>query len=413
MTYRLGIVTTHPVQYYAPWFRELARRLDIEVFYAYQQDAQGQADAGFGKAFEWDIPLLDGYSWRWLKNISKNPGLQTFGGCDTPEIHDIVKNGNFDAFLAIGWHFKSALQTAWACKKNGIPFLMRGDSQLGTPRSRLKSALKYLPYRLLLPRVDAHLYVGTRNREYLEHYGVPQEQLFYCPHAIDNDFFKKQAEQAIASKKPEKIREELNIPPDAFIYLFVGKFIPKKRVADFIRAFQKAFPAPHPGTIHAILVGDGPLKGDLLQLAKSYLDKIHFVGFKNQSELPTFYATANALVLPSDGEETWGLVVNEAMACGIPAIVSDAAGCSVNMIDDKQTGLSFPLGDIETFSDKLKELVNICHQQKELVAKALVEKMALHSIKQASNGLQKALDDLVSNKQHRMGAGRHTPQTED
>ena len=179
--YRVAVVASHPIQYHAPWFRGLAELVDLEVFFCHRQDGAGQAAAGFGVEFEWDVPLLDGYSHTWLTNRSRNPNVSSFSGCDTPDIADRLERGGFDACIVSGWYLKSYVQAIRACRRCGIPVLVRGDSWLGTSRSAVRTAVKYLPYRWLLTHIDAFLYVGQANREYLRHYGVPESRLFFSP----------------------------------------------------------------------------------------------------------------------------------------------------------------------------------------------------------------------------------------
>ncbi|MCX8090907.1 MAG: hypothetical protein N3I86_08245, partial [Verrucomicrobiae bacterium] len=163
---RLGILASHPVQYHAPWFRALARVADVEVFFAHRQSAQEQGRAGFGVAFDWDVDLLSGYPHRFLKNVASRPGVHHYRGCDTPEIGRIIQTGlarrlaelqpagerssgaaagcesaeerRFDAFIVMGWYLRAYLQAARACRAAGVPVLVRGDSQLRTPRPLLK-----------------------------------------------------------------------------------------------------------------------------------------------------------------------------------------------------------------------------------------------------------------------------------
>ena len=398
MSYRLGILVSHPIQYYAPWFRHLAERLDLDVFYAHRQDAAGQAQAGFGVAFDWDVPLLEGYRYHWLRNVAARPGIGTFRGCDTPELYDIIDRRRFDAFLVFGWNRKSSWQAIRACWKNRVPVLMRGDSQLETSRSLAKRALKSLPYRWLLPRIDAHLYVGQRNREYLEHYGVPAERLFFCPHFVDNDFFATSAKRARVDGTCARIRQDLGIPQDAFVFLFVGKLIAKKRPADFVNACRTAFQAPDTSRPHAIIVGDGPLRSELQEIAAPAADRIHFAGFLNQSELPAYYAASNALVLPSEASETWGLVVNEAMACGIPCIVSDAVGCGPDLIETSRTGDTYPAGDVPALAACLRSQSEPPADDRGPSASELARKMTAYSIDAAAEGLLTALKSLTSTR---------------
>lgn len=391
--YRLGIWVSHPIQYYIPWFHYLAKQMDIEVFYAYRQNAKGQSEAGFGVEFEWDIPLFEGYSYRWLRNISPKPSLRSFGGCDTPEIYEIVQKKKFDAFLVFGWNRKSALQTILACRRNKIPILMRGDSNL-LGDSRLKSALKYFPYRWLLPRLDAHLYVGKRNKAYLEYYGVSGNRLFSASHFVDSDFFSQSAKEAEREGKSEALRNQFGIPKGAFVFLFAGKMIPKKRPADFLQAGLKLFAQKEGAGVHLLFVGDGPLRPALESLAKSYPARIHFAGFQNQSQMPIFYRASDTLILPSNGDETWGLVVNEAFACEIPAIVSDAVGCAPDLIEEGRTGFTFPVGDLETLRQRMLELKDNCETRPEEIRQSLAQKTTEYSIERATRGLEEALESM-------------------
>lgn len=390
MSCRLGLLVSHPIQYYVPWFRYLAKRLDIEVLYSHRQDGRGQSEAGFGVEFDWDIPLLEGYPYRWLTNVARRPSVSTFSGCDTPEVYEIVRRGQFDAILVSGWNRKSALQMIRACWQNKVPVLMRGDSQLMTKRSWVKSVVKFLPYCWFLPRIDAHLYVGKRNKAYLQHYGVPEKRLFFAPHFVDNDFFSTCAREAVVSGNHLRIRDEFNIPHDAFVVLFVGKFIPQKRPADFVRACLHILQLPEDVKMHAILVGDGLLSNDLQLLARPQAEQIHFAGFRNQTELPAFYCTSDVLILP--GRETWGLVINEAMACGIPAIVSDVAGCVPDLIEEGRTGYTYPVGDVNALTQRLLALRQVWEDKPAVMHQAVAEKMSVYSIEKATEGLEKALE---------------------
>ena len=127
---RLAIVSSHPIQYYAPIFRMLDRRLDLEVFYAHRATPADQAKAGFGTAFEWDVDLLDGYRSRFMTNVAKVPTTASFFGCDTPEIAHHIRTGKFDAVLVLGWYLKSFVQAIVAGKAGWYSGSRSRDSQL-------------------------------------------------------------------------------------------------------------------------------------------------------------------------------------------------------------------------------------------------------------------------------------------
>ena len=439
LTMRLGILTSHPIQYQAPWFRALAKVVDLEVFFAHRQSAAEQGKAGFGVAFEWDVDLLSGYRHRFLKNVSSKPGVGHFFGCDTPEIAEIIRGRGpqdygprtadqgttsvqksvvssqgsvvsgpvFDAFVVTGWHLKSYWQAVRACRRTGVPVLVRGDSQLLTPRSLLKRWAKELVHRVLLRQFDGFLTVGQRNREYLAHYGVLAEKIFFTPHFVDNEWFRGKAE--IARKQKAEIRKEWGAndedngttgPQDyrqTLVVLFVGKFITKKRPLDLLRALRTLNSQPSTFNFLAVFVGSGELEGTLRAEAEALKVRTHFAGFKNQSELPRYYAAADVLVLPSDGGETWGLVVNEAMACGLPAVVSDAVGCAPDLIEEGRTGFAFPVGDCEQLASRLASLAEMKSHGHDLAA-ALTEKMRVYSVNNAVEGTIRAVTVLSGNK---------------
>lgn len=398
MRYSLGVLTTHPIQYYSAWFRHLAGRLDLQVFYAHRQDARGQAEAGFGVDFKWDTPLLEGYRYRWLVNVSANPRVGTFRGCDTPEITEFISSRRLDSWLIFGWNYKSALQAVWACRRSGVPVLMRGDSQLPAGRALWKRILKFFPYRLGLPRVDAHLYVGKRNREYLEHYGVPTERLFFCPHCVDNQFFARRANQAERCGENWRIRQELGIGRRDFVALFAGKLIPVKRPADMIEAFVRIEQRTDAG-LWLIVVGSGPLESELRRRAAES-SRVRFLGFQNQSRMPALYRTADVLLMPSESE-TWGLAVNEAMAAGLPAIVSDGVGCSPDLIVEGSTGLTYPTGDIEALVDCLLRMRQLTADRGCRIRRSVSKKIEEYSMDRATLGLLQALSAVAGREGRR------------
>ena len=425
---RLGILTSHPIQYQAPWFRGLAREVELEVFFCHHPNAAEQGGAGFGVAFEWDVDLLSGYRHRFLKNVAAQPGVNRFCGCDTPEIKTLLagtraredggwrmEDGNstpssilhppsskpFDAFIVSGWHLKSYWQAVRACRRAGIPVLVRGDSQLRTPRSWWKRWAKEIVYRGLVRQFDGFLIVGQRNREYLTHYGVHENKLFFAPHFVDNEWFNQKAE-TLKNQKPE-IRKTWGADDETFVALFVGKFQAIKRPGDLLHALallkvSADLPVGQDArqrvpTTLAVFVGAGELENELRATATRLAVRAHFAGFKNQSELPACYAAADVVVLPSKSE-TWGLVVNEAMACGTPVIVSDAVGCAPDLIKEGKTGFVFPVGNVAELAARL-ELVAQSRHLREAQKKSLAEKMTTYSVQTAVAGTVAAVRTLA------------------
>jgi glycosyltransferase involved in cell wall biosynthesis len=346
---RLAVVGSHPVQYYAPLFRALAGRLDLTVFYAHRATPADQARAGFGVGFDWDLDLLSGYDHEFLENVARRPGLDRFLGVDTPQIVGRLRAGRFDAVLLMGWHLKCFHQALWAAMRLHLPVLMRGDSHLDTPRAAWKRWAKAMAYPVFLRRFDAALVVGQRNRAYWRRYGYPEPRIFDAPHCVDNDWFAAHATRAARSE----LRARLGVAPNVKLALFAGKLVSFKRPLDLVEATAQVRAAG--AEIEILVAGAGPLEPDLRARAAALGIPLHVLGFCNQTEMPAAYAAADLLVLPSDGRETWGLVVNEALACGRPILISDAVGCAPDMAAQLGDGAIFPMGDIRALAARLRE----------------------------------------------------------
>ena len=373
MSLRIGFLVSHPIQYYAPIFRALAQRCDLTVFFAHRQTAEGQAKAGYGITFQWDIDLLSGYDSRFLTNVARQPSTDAFAGCDTPGLAHEIEQGGFDAFLVPGWGLKSYLQAARACRRARVPVLVRGDSQLASQRGGALRVAKGLVFPLFLRRFDGFLYVGQRNREYLEHYGVRPDRLFFSPHCIDNDAFRAGSDAArLASPRDRNGPARL---------LFVGKLVDSKRPFDLLEAAAMV----KDRRVEVAFAGAGEAEARLKQAAAAAGVPTVFHGFVNQSELPAVYAAADVIVAPS--VETWGLVVNEAMACGLPAVVSDAVGCGPDLIDESLTGSVFPLGDMSGLARAIERVLALDPARRRA---AISAKMAVYSPGRTAEGIMNA-----------------------
>jgi len=339
---RLGVVTSHPIQYQAPLFRALAERVDLTVYFAHQATGEDQAEAGFDVGFDWDTDLTSGFRHTFLENVSSRPGIIRFAGCDTPSIGKILAADKVDVLAVYGWHFKSYLQAAKSGRALGIPVMARTDSHLDTPRPLVKRAVKAIVHPLFLRQFDMFLPTGTRSAQYLRRYQVPESRIRIVPYCIDVDAFASAAARRRADR--ERLRAEFGADGGEKIVLFVGKLIALKEIATLFDALARLVAWGR--AVRLVLVGSGPLAGELAAMANARALPVTFVGFVNQTRMPEVYAAADVLVLPSSSE-TWGLVVNEAFACGLPAIVSDRVGCAPDMIITGLTGSIVPVGDIE------------------------------------------------------------------
>ena len=382
---RVAMVTTHPIQYQVPWLRLLGQQpgVDLQVYFAMVPDAAEQGRE-FGVAFDWDVPLLDGYRHTVLENVSSRPSLTEFAGCDTPGIGKVIRDGRFDAVIVNGWGSKTCMQALWACRRTGTPCIVRGEAN----GLRKRAAWKRLGHRLLLSRYAAVLAIGTNNRAYCIEQGVPASKLFMTPYCVDNARFAAMADAARTELGREAVAGRFGLDADATTFLFSGKLVEKKRPGDLIEAMRQLHQRGVTG-VQLLLVGDGPLRGELEQQAEGL--PVRFAGFLNQSEIGAAYAASDCLLLPSDAGETWGLVVNEAMASGLTAIVSDQVGCAVDLIESGVTGDVFPCGDVVALATLLERYANAQGQLARMGAAAREKVTKGYNFECVVAGVMKAL----------------------
>ncbi len=350
---KLAIVSTHPIQYNAPWFRMLAAKKSIElkVFYTWEQaKSSAKYDPGFGRIVEWDLPLLDGYEYTFVKNISNDPGSHHFKGVDNPTLNDEIKKWGAEAVLVFGWAFKSHLKCIRHFKSK-IPVLFRGDSTLLDETGGWRKVLRRLFLRYVYSFIDYALYVGDNNKAYFLAHGVKQQQLVFVPHAIDNKRFSADEEQYRI--EAEEWKGKLGISRDDFVILFAGKLEPKKDPF-FILELSKLLKDER---LKFVIVGNGKLEQELKDKNKD--NRVLFLDFQNQGQMPVVYRLGNVFVLPSRGpNETWGLAINEAMACGNYIITTTKVGGAVNMVSSKKNGLIIEPGDVEAAAEYIEYIVN-------------------------------------------------------
>lgn len=348
---KLAIITSHPIQYYAPWFHHLAsdEQFQIRVFYLWDFGVTEQLDAGFRQPIKWDVPLLSGYDFEFVPNASHQPGTQSFWGLQNPTLTARVAAFDPDAVLMIGYNYASLWHFIWDWRGRKAPLFFRGDSHRLVSRRGGKEWLRRQFLARLFRRFSAFLYVGKANRQYFRYHGISDDKLFFAPHAVDNDRFIQQHQTA--SEQAARWKRQLGIPESHAVILFAGKFEAKKRPLDLLRAFIQA------DLQEAALLfsGAGPLELEMRKQADGRGD-IFFAPFQNQSLMPRTYAAADLFVLPSYGPgETWGLAVNEAMCMARPVIVSTHVGCTQDLIQHGNNGLIFPAGNVAALAECLQE----------------------------------------------------------
>lgn len=359
----LAILTTHPIQYQVPLWQALARDTSIpfEVWYLTNHGVEPSYDVQFGKSFSWDLNTLDGYASRFLR-VNANADVSRFNRVRLREpLAKLFHERAVRALWIQGWQVRAYWQAVWEARACGVPVWLRGESNDLAPVSVWKRPIKKSVLSKLFARVDEFLYIGQANRRLYESFGIPGARLHPAPYCVDNDRFARQA----ASLMPERaeIRRAWNIPENSLCVLFAGKFIPKKHPFDLIAAARDPRFQNGGRSIHLLFAGSGALGDQMRQGCQvafdaedsnsislavngnGHLPRASFTGFLNQTEISKAFVAADCLVLPSDHGETWGLIVNEAMASGLPCVASNACGCAEDLIAPLDDAFRFQLGD--------------------------------------------------------------------
>lgn len=432
------MLTSHPIQYQAPLWRALAAEgggLPFEVWFLTDQGVRRTEDRDFGKAFAWDVDLLSGYPHRFLE-LKGRWDMRKFNGIPLARpIGESLREADATALWVEGWRFKPFWDAVSAAKKMGIPVFLRGEtSDKIAEKGGLFGLVRNFALHRLFSKVDYFLAIGQASRRFYLKHGVPERKLVDAPYGVDNEFFRSEsgkirglkdqgfkgpkdngeqgahcerelqllaADQETKGLKDQEtrdekttgrnltegqraIREEWNIPLDAKVVMFCGKFVGKKRPLDVVLAVRAHFERGNFDNLkdkqqssqpwHLLFVGSGELGGELRAACDVRFDAdcrngkmsksqnagappASFAGFLNQSQISKAYAIADVVVLPSEAWETWGLVVNEATAAGVPTVVSDRCGCSEDFAAKNPYTRIFPMGDVAALARAIEEVL--------------------------------------------------------
>lgn len=345
------IVATHPVQYAAPVYRAYAHRDDLEPTVAFCSLAGAQAtfDPGFGVEIEWDVPILEGYPWVEVPNRAPRPDVGTFFGSINPSIWSLIRRRRFDVVVCFGYRSITFWLAYVAARTVGARFIWASEAhnwESRRPRG-WKAPLKRAIIPWIYRRADACIAVSTRTVRFLTSIGVRRERIFFTPFVVDTAYF---AERAAAADR-DAARSARGIPADAFVALQVGRLTPYKRPEDLLAAVAEV-----PG-VHAVIAGSGPLEEALREQATALgiEGRVHFLGFINQSELPEVYALADVLVVPSEWEN-YPLVVPEAVACGLPVVLTDSCSAAGDVAVDGENAFVVSVADVPALVDRIGRL---------------------------------------------------------
>ena len=350
MRRRVALVTEIISPYRIPLFNALAGQpdIDLHVIFLAETDPSLRQWQIYKEEITFSYRVLS--SWR--RRIGKYNLLLNRG------VTDALRETAPHVIICGGYSYIASWQCLYWSRSHRVPFLLWSESNQQDLRrgTRIVESLK----KGFLSHCTGFIVPGQSAREYLRSQVLKDDTIFTAPNAVDNDLFSATADQA--RNDAVQLREKLALPDRYF--LFVGRLVAEKGVFDLLAAYAKLEDRLRK-QIGLVFVGGGACREALEEQAGTILPGVvRFAGFVQRNELANYYALAQALVLPTLSEP-WGLVVNEAMACGLPIIVSEVAGCALDLVKPNWNGLLVSPGDTASLSAAMASFAvdpNVCQK---------------------------------------------------
>lgn len=379
-------LNSHPIQYFAPLYRYLQQELgiDLHVLYGSDDSIVGKKDEEFGIPVKWDIPLLEGYDYTFLKNYAWSPNVanRMWGQINLGVIPWLFRRKK-SIIIVHGWIYVTNILAIIFAKLAGHVVCLRAETPLHHELKKTKTItfFKHLTLRFLFLFVDNFLYIGQQNYLFYKHMGVQDHQLFFAPYAVDNQRF----EGCYHAIEKNEARTQLNLPFDQTIILFAAKLISKKNPFDLLKAVAQL----KDQNFLVLFVGSGELGNDLKEfIQKNHLeDKVRLEGFVNQQTIPIYYRAADIFVMCSGIGETWGLSVNEAMNFKLPLILSDLTGSAYDLLVEHQNGYIYPTNDVDALAQVLKKMLMLSKEEWIQMGDTSFKRIQQYSFKQIGTSL--------------------------
>ena len=332
---KIAVINSHPIQYFAPLYAHLNADPDIEITALYCSDAglRETYDKEFSQKVMWDIDLLDGYSSIFL---GKNFGKRTPGGFFSlicPEIWWEILNKPYDIIWLHGYNYFAYILAFFAAKFSGKRVFYRSETHLNLKRPKWLKFVRDGILRIFFRYVDSFLAIGSLNKAYYESLGVDPSKISLVPYTVDNERFAR--DHTTWKDNRKNLLSQNGLDHHLPTILFCSKLAKRKNpilVIDAVKSLKDQ-------DCNLIIAGSGPLQAEL----KAYVTalgktNIYFMGFVNQSELPSLYSAVDIFVLPSENEP-WALVVNEVMAASLPVILGPEIGCVPDLVRHHENGI--------------------------------------------------------------------------
>lgn len=294
-----------------------------------------------------------------------------------------------DAVAIPGWWTPGALAALEWCCRSGVPAVAMSAT---TAHDFERHWWRELPKKRLVRLFSAAVVAGEEHRSYLSSLGMPAERVFLGYDVVDNRHFREGA--ASVRKEASEWRQDLGLPKRYL--LACARFVPKKNLVRLVRVFSQYRRETEASPWDLVVLGDGPERDNVEQaITETGVESaVHLPGFKQYDELPTYYGLADAFILPSTTEQ-WGLVVNEAMASGLPVLVSEHCGCASELVRSGENGHTFDPYDVDGMCRHIKRMANGTYSR-DAMAKASARIIDQWTPERFADGLEQAVRTAFS-----------------
>jgi len=290
-----------------------------------------------------------------------------------------------DIVICVGYVPLTPIISFLFCKIFKKPFIMWSGTIIKSEQSK-KNIFKRFAKKIIIKKSNAYLAYGSYAKDFLIKYGAKDKNIFICSNAVDNEYFSQGCKRH--GREIEKIKEQLGVR-DNKIILYVGQLIKRKGVFDLLKAFKLI--KKEVQNVSLLIIGNGPIEIKLKQYCRENdLVDVIFVGFRQKDELIKYYAIADIFVLPSSNE-VWGLVINEAMACGLPIITTNKVGASGDIVKNGINGYIIEPKNLEMLSEKILKILKNDNIRKQFGQKSK-EIIKGWGIEEEVNGALDAID---------------------
>jgi glycosyltransferase involved in cell wall biosynthesis len=382
LTPKLVIITEIIAPYRIPVFNALASRseIDLHVIFLSENDPSLRQWRVYKDEIKFHYDVLP--SWR--QHVGKYKVLINRG------VFSALSKFGPDAVLCGGYNYLASWEAAAWARVNRVPLLLWSESTAFDKR-RGHRIVEFMKSRFL-SLCRAFVVPGKSSLEYLKDLGISEQRIFTAPNAVDIQLFAGLAEAA--RRDESQVRARRSLPSRYF--LCVGRLVRAKGVFDLLDAYTQLDDATR-AKIGLVFVGDGSGRAELMaQASRIAPGTIQFPGFVHREELPEFYALAEALIFPTHSD-TWGLVVNEAMSCGLPVVVTSVAGCVADLVENNWNGLVVPTGNSSQLAAATARLAGDSALRTEMGARSK-ERIEGYSPAVWADGLTKAVQSVCARR---------------